>query len=199
MNGETFTEYILKGFTEKQMLYKFLEILIAVMVLHKNQLIHGDLKSDNIMVCDDHSTGEYSIKVIDFGECRRVHLYQTVVGSPIPTGTDEYAPPEQIKDGKENIYYDGPHYQISFESDIYALGSILVDIYGGVNKTRVKCHMMHAENKAKEECGFRTVPTAAMFDLMKQSMSYVPYNRPTIREMCMEVKHRILAIDPDEN
>ena len=68
--------------------------------------------------------GDYStIKIIDFGECRRLDPHQTFVGSPIPTGTDEYAPPEQIK--------DGPLYIIHFKSDIFALGSILVDIYGG--------------------------------------------------------------------
>ena len=123
MSGQTFTKYVLKDYAEKQMLYKFLEILIAVMVLHKNRLIHGDLKPDNIMVYE----GDYStIKIIDFGECRRLDPHQTFVGSPIPTGTDEYAPPEQIK--------DGPLYIIRPKSDIFALGSILVDIYGGANK-----------------------------------------------------------------
>ena len=71
--------------------------------------------------------GDYStIKIIDFGECRRLDPHQTFVGSPIPTGTDEYAPPEQIK--------DGPLYIIRPKSDIFALGSISVDIYSGANK-----------------------------------------------------------------
>ena len=51
-------------------------------------------------------------------------------------------------------------------------------------------------NRAKEKCDFRTVPTVAMFELMKKSMSGVHSNRPTIEEMFSEVKSRILAIDP---
>ena len=51
-------------------------------------------------------------------------------------------------------------------------------------------------NRAEEKCDFRTVPNVAMFDLMKQSMSGVHSNRPTIEEMFSEVKNRILAIDP---
>ena len=51
-------------------------------------------------------------------------------------------------------------------------------------------------NRAKEKCDFEAVPTDAMFDLMKKSMSGVHSNRPTIEEMFSEVKNRILAIDP---
>ena len=45
-----------------------LQILEPVKYLHSKQVIHRNIKADNIMVCED-DTDNYVIKLIDFDLC----------------------------------------------------------------------------------------------------------------------------------
>lgn len=80
------------------------QLLIALQYLHDNQVLHLDLKPENIMLtrigCD--------VKVVDLGCC----YSDTFVDS---TGyTTQYAAPEQVGGGK-----------VDARTDIYAIGKIL--------------------------------------------------------------------------
>eukprot|EP00005_Dracoamoeba_jomungandri_P000219 CAMPEP_0174255358 /NCGR_PEP_ID=MMETSP0439-20130205/4697_1 /TAXON_ID=0 /ORGANISM="Stereomyxa ramosa, Strain Chinc5" /LENGTH=433 /DNA_ID=CAMNT_0015337503 /DNA_START=158 /DNA_END=1459 /DNA_ORIENTATION=- len=91
MEGGTLTEATEKyDFEEKDVAYAAKELLKGITYLHKNNLIHRDIKSANVMM-----TVQGEVKLIDFGLCMEIkgELFEqrSMVGSPY------WMPPEMIK------------------------------------------------------------------------------------------------------
>ena len=130
-NTETGTVFMVMEFLEGQTLRDLVErdeglplgtvlrlmqqICSAVGAAHDCQLIHRDLKPDNIFIASRQSAPE-TVKILDFGLARAVtnenntRLTQT----GILVGTAGFVAPEQISGGDADA-----------RSDIYALGAIL--------------------------------------------------------------------------
>lgn len=89
------------GYIEEPIACKIMhEILSAIKYLHDNNIIHRDLKCDNIFVMQDDADG-IRIAIGDFG------LSIWGDGSPInglPVGTALYAPPELLIQNKESVF-----------------------------------------------------------------------------------------------
>ncbi len=86
----------------------------ALHVLHRNDLIHKDLKPSNIMFLDDHE----QVAIIDFGISSVVEEGNTVIVTK--TGmTPEYSAPETFR----NLFLE--------ESDYYSFGITLFELYCG--------------------------------------------------------------------
>ncbi len=96
----------------------FMQICSAVSELHRNSIVHRDLKLENILLTDN---GE--VKLVDLGLMKRLDQDKSLTRSGILLGTAQYMPPEYIKTGT----YD-------YRSDIYALGLILYEILSGERK-----------------------------------------------------------------
>lgn len=90
------------------------QILQGLKVIHENDIIHRDIKSDNIMI---EKNG--SVKIMDFGLARTKGL-TTIVNREQLVGTLAYMSPEQTI-GKS----------VDFRSDLYSVGIMLYEmIYG---------------------------------------------------------------------
>ncbi|MDE7353663.1 MAG: protein kinase [Acetatifactor sp.] len=86
----------------------------ALNVLHKNDIIHKDLKPSNIMLLDDNK----SIAIIDFGISSVVEEGNTVLVTK--TGmTPEYSAPETFR----NLFLE--------ESDYYSFGITIYELFCG--------------------------------------------------------------------
>lgn len=87
------------------------EVLSALSYVHKNDLIHLDIKPSNIML-----SNEDSVKLIDFGisQGSKLDTMEKAMGSPA------YMSPEQIN-GKN----------INFQTDIYAVGIAMFELLTG--------------------------------------------------------------------
>ncbi len=97
----------------KRSLEVILQIAHALTHLHAHGIIHRDLKPENILL-----TAQGGVKVIDFG----ISQIFTERGAPKKfMGTPFYMPPEQRADPT----------QVSFSTDIYALGVITYELVTG--------------------------------------------------------------------
>lgn len=91
------------------------ELLTGLNMVHQQNLIHRDLKFDNIAICNDGQ-----LKIIDYGLSKIID-FSTLTQSGMLIGAPHFMSPEQILDGKH----------ISYLSDYYAIGVILYALLTG--------------------------------------------------------------------
>jgi len=118
-------EYI-EGLTLKQLIKKESPIVeekakeIAIQITkglsaaHQNNIIHRDIKSDNIMLTKDGT-----IKIMDFG-LAKMEQTPTITRTKSPIGTVAYMSPELVKGEK-----------VDHRTDLWSLGVVLFEILTG--------------------------------------------------------------------
>lgn len=99
-------------------------ICAGVGAAHRNNIIHRDIKPDNIIVLPPDSEGEAeSVKVLDFGiaKLRDSSPDHSITRTGIVIGTPYYMSPEQCR-----------ALQLDSRSDVYSLGAMLYEMLAGI-------------------------------------------------------------------
>ncbi|MBK1988763.1 serine/threonine protein kinase [Sphaerospermopsis aphanizomenoides BCCUSP55] len=161
---------------ESEVIQLIIEILEVLEFVHKNEVIHRDIKPDNIR----RRQSDNKIVIIDFGAVKEVTTQvinsQGKLTSTIIIGTPGYMPPEQQR-GKPQL-----------SSDIYAIGIITIQALTGLLPHEL------AEDAKTGEIIWRKYANvspklAAVLDKM---VSYDFRNRyPTAKEALQAVKNLI--------
>ncbi|MDP9173241.1 MAG: protein kinase [Planctomycetota bacterium] len=88
----------------------------ALHYMHEHEVVHRDLKPDNIMICNDGS-----IRIMDFGIAKFEGQRRLTFGGFTPAmGTPDYMAPEQVKGRRGDA-----------RTDIYSMGAILYEMLTG--------------------------------------------------------------------
>jgi len=142
---------------------------------HAEGVVHRDLKSDNIMLCETGGTGGDWAKVLDFG----IAKIQQSVGSDDPEltapnliiGTPQYMSPEQCSQASD----------IDFRSDIYSLGVILFEMLAGhvpfTGESATAVMLKHLQEPAPSVLEERDDLPAAVGRVVARALSKRPEDR----------------------
>lgn len=125
LSGESLASRLRRGpLPEKTAIDIARQIGSALFAAHAMNVVHRDLKPDNIFLCPRDVDGELrdQVKVLDFG-ISKIRNSQTVVTQDAAVmGTPYYMSPEQAS---------GKNQEIDGRTDIFALGAILFEMLTG--------------------------------------------------------------------
>ena len=156
------------------------QLLQAVHYAHRHNVVHRDLKPDNVMI-----SKEGRVKIMDFGLAVLDDRHSQTRDDQI-MGTMAYFAPEQAK-GSAGVDH---------RADIYALGVILFELctgnlpFMGSNPM----HMMHLviNEPAPRMMASNPIIPKALEDLVQQSMAKDPKQRPPHVGQMIETLEAIL-------
>jgi serine/threonine protein kinase len=157
------------------------QLLGGLAVIHKNGLIHGDVKPENVMVIGPPrgpttKVDATSAKLLDFGAARR---QDQDVDVPRKTfvGTPEYAPPEQWTGGEVPA------------SDLYSLGCTMYYMltarfpYQKERREPFAYRDSHTKDPVLEVREFNPDVPPDVSEVMKRMMAKDPVDRGTAEEL----------------
>lgn len=185
-----------RPFTQQMVQYLMNQIVSGVHYLHNNNIIHRDLKLDNILIKFNNDTDLQNLnimacqaKIIDFGFARflsKNNLCQSVLGSPI--NMDPLILKKFGKEGgKKFLAYDQ-------KADIYSLGTLCYEMFTGVPPFQARdCD----ELIAKVDKGDYSIPTnlrlsKESISFLNGMMKYEPSERLNVNEL---IRHEFLTKD----
>ncbi|GAM23138.1 hypothetical protein SAMD00019534_063130 [Acytostelium subglobosum LB1] len=168
MEGGTLSEASYQyPFQETNIAYVAQEILLGILYLHTNQMVHRDLKSQNIMMT---TTGD--IKIIDFGlttSLSKKNYRVRMCGSPL------WMPPEMIQ--------QRPH---TYSADIWSLAVCLLELANRNQKLRkdpIRTMFMVATEGIKEPFEDPNQWSDTFQDFISQCLRFNPAERPSAMDM----------------
>ncbi|KAL3180517.1 hypothetical protein MRX96_009064 [Rhipicephalus microplus] len=155
------------------------EMLLAVKEIHKNRVVHSDLKPANFIFVAG------KLKLIDFGIADKIQEDVTSILKESPVQHIELHVPRSpsnllLKKGGKDLL------KINLKSDVWSLGCILYNLVYG--KTPFQdISSAHAKLLAiadsKRAIDFPPVNDPHLLDVMKQCLNRDPQKRPTIPEL----------------
>jgi eukaryotic-like serine/threonine-protein kinase len=120
LEGETLAERILREpVSEQEARVLALQLCAGLAEAHRNGVIHGDLKSNNVILTKA-ADGKLRAVITDFGLARRPDAANRAMQSGQLGGTPDYMAPELLQGEKATV-----------ASDIYALGVMLHELISG--------------------------------------------------------------------
>uniref|UniRef100_A0A3B1J3K3 non-specific serine/threonine protein kinase n=1 Tax=Astyanax mexicanus TaxID=7994 RepID=A0A3B1J3K3_ASTMX len=140
----------------------FSQLVSAVVYLHEQDIVHRDLKSENILLTPDGT-----IKVTDFGFSRMSRGFPELCNSLC--GTPNYCAPEVLC-GKS---YDGK------KSDVWSLGVILYTMVTGELPFNYE-NILYLQKKPLQY----SIPVEkSCRDFISYMLQYDPFTRPSVTEV----------------
>ncbi len=181
VEGETLAEYLERHGTmaPDQVAELLVALADALAPAHVLNVVHRDVKPDNIMLTDGH--GAQAVRLIDWGIARvATNSDARITQVDTTPGTPNYMAPEQIRG-----------HAVDGRTDVYALGVVAFELltgkppYSGDNAIEVVVkHLTADPPSVSESCP--GVP-AGLDALILRMLAKKPADRPTLAEIRSEI------------
>lgn len=156
----------------------------SVGILHDLNIVHGDLKPDNILI-KETSRDNYSGKLIDFDDS--YFSEEPPKDRECIVGTPEYYSPElaaYIMDEDKEI--EGK--TLTLASDVFTLGIIFTEYFTG-NKPITEMSMPTWKNIEKGNTFSFSKPIDPQIEeLLRSMLSFKPKERPSVKKIQLKLK-----------
>ncbi|XP_050305531.1 raf homolog serine/threonine-protein kinase Raf [Anthonomus grandis grandis] len=152
--------------------------------LHAKNIIHRDLKSNNIFLHDD-----MTVKIGDFGLATAKTRWSGSQQSRQPTGSILWMAPEVIRMQEDNPY--------SFQSDVYAYGIVMFEMlsgqlpYGKINNKDQILFMVGRGYLKPEVTSLRQDTPNALRRLLEQCIKFNREERPLFSQICSSLENML--------
>lgn len=124
-------------------------LMVIVADLHDYDIVHLDIKPENVMLEEDPATSVYRPILTDFGVSLRA---RTCLNSDEGVGTPGFVAPELFAKG----------YMVSPSADVYSLGKTLEEIVGQAGRRQDKSLADVIDKMCKKDPGQRITLKAAL-------------------------------------
>jgi len=163
-----------------------LDIIRGLEYLHKNSILHRDLKTDNIFV----SLNERKlISFLSIGDFDTAKIITRRAGAKTVIGTPSYMAPEVFQSNAKNAGY-------TFKADIFSYGMVLYEIltllrpYEGCSNFDIPDYIIHHKFPELPEKIKSRPDYAELIDIHKSCLHPDPDKRPD----CNHIKCAILDV-----
>lgn len=195
LDGMTLSAHLKKegAFAEKDALLLVRQIASALAAAHAKDIVHRDLKSDNVMLVKDPEVpGGRRVKILDFGLAKvavkhQSNAVQTREGTVM--GTPSYMPPEQWMSAT----------LVDAKSDVYSLGVMLFEMITGtrpfVGESTNQVMMGHLYEEPPKIATLVPEISTETSRLVALMLNKTRGSRPTMDEVSKNIE-RLLAAPP---
>lgn len=189
VDGRTLREKLVDGgaMSVRQATHIITAVLAALDEAHRADLVHRDVKPENVLVRDDGT-----IKVTDFGLARAVTSSTRTSTTGILMGTVSYLAPEQVDGDRADA-----------RSDVYAAGLMLYELltgqraFQGENPAHVMYQHVHGEVPLASD-RVSTVPLE-LDQVIARATARSPDDRPdTAGDLIQVLRDAIRQLSDDE-
>jgi serine/threonine protein kinase len=167
-----------------------LQVAKAMQYLHRNKIVHRDLKTSNILV-DDSTEGYVLVKLADFGLAKTYDKTQTV-GTQTAGGTTRYAAPEVDLD-KDAVIHGTNTQKFLPKADVWSFGMVCSEILtGNIPFTGMDVKQSEIHDKIAEPNFRPLLPNDSCFDYLRfcitSCWSHDQEKRPNFSTICQMLK-----------
>ncbi|KAK3780014.1 hypothetical protein RRG08_029710 [Elysia crispata] len=163
--------------------YFWLQMVTAVHAMHKEGVIHSDLKPPNFILVAGN------VKLIDFGIANSIQQDSTSVLKDIKMGTPSYMSPEMLVVNTTGPVDKKPRYKVGKRSDVWSLGCILYQMVYGRTPFQNVPNKIEAIINPNHPIDFPNRDDPALMDVLKKCLQRDVHLRPTTGDL---LKHPYL-------
>lgn len=187
LDGESLRKRILREgpLPEAEALRLTRQAASALAAAHDKNIIHRDLKSENVMlVPDPEVSGNKRVKLLDFGIAKIASEHQANVKTKdgVIMGTPEYMSPEQWMSSNN----------ADAKSDVYALGVMLFEMlsgqypFPGNNSNQIMVQHLYDEPRPLNEVAPSVSPEVS--NMVGRMLNKTRAMRPSMKEVVAEIE-----------